>query len=93
MGLKESNQTKFAAHPLELELFYTIINEFLLSGLKQLLTWDSPLYRKRVVNFAKNIVFLYLELFFTIANSVDPDEMQHGVAFQFSIWVFSVCKS
>ena len=49
MGLKESNQTKFAAHPLELELLYTIINEFLLSGLKQLLTWDSPFYRKRGV--------------------------------------------
>ena len=31
----------------------------------------------------ENIVFLYLELFFTIANSVDPGEMQHDVAFQF----------
>ena len=30
-----------------------------------------------------NIIFLYLELFFTIANSVDPGEMQHDVAFKF----------
>ena len=33
------------------------------------------------MNFSKNIVFLYLELFFTITNSVDPDEMLHDVAF------------
>ena len=61
-----------------------IINEFLLSGLKQLRTWDSPLYGKRVSGkLFLNIVFLYLELFFTTANSVDPGEMQHDVVFQF----------
>ena len=33
------------------------------------------------VNFSKNIVFLFLELIFTITNSVDPDEMLRDVAF------------
>ena len=33
--LKKSNQTKFAAHPLELKLLYFYF--------QKLLTWDSPL--------------------------------------------------
>ena len=84
MGLNE--QTKQSSQLILFNFnFCIIINEFLLSGLKQLRTWDSPLYGKKRVSgkLFKNIVYLYLELFFTIANSVDPGEMQHDVAFQF----------
>ena len=29
----------------------------------------------------KNIVFFYLDIFFDLTNSVDPDEMLHNAAF------------
>ena len=44
----------------------------------------------------KDIVLFCLKIFFTLTNSVDPDEMQHYAAFYFMlhfIWVFTVCKS
>ena len=29
----------------------------------------------------KNIIFVYLKIFFTFTNSIDPEEMQHNAAF------------
>ena len=82
MDLK--NLTKQSSQLILLNFnFCMIINEFLLSGLKQLRTWDSPLEKRVSGKLFLNIVFLYLELFFTTANSVDPGEMQHDVVFQF----------
>ena len=48
-----------------------------------LLAWDDALYTLRVTgyDFQKNIVFLSLKIDFDLANSADPDEMPHYVAF------------
>ena len=48
------------------------------------LPWDGPLYIYQGVtgyNFQIKIVFLSLKMDFVKANSTDPDEMQHHVAF------------
>ena len=52
-------------------------------------TCYGPLYVSRGVRllFEENNVFFYLKIFFTLTNSVDPDEMRH-----FSL-VFTVCKN
>ena len=36
-------------------------------------------------NIPKNIVFFCLKIFFTLSNSVDPDEMQHYAAFHLGL--------
>ena len=41
-------------------------------------TWDIPLY-------ISSIVWLYLKIFFTLKNSVDPDEMSDKVAFHLGL--------
>ena len=50
-------------------------------------TWDNPLYISRVTcyKFQKNIVFLYEDLFFTLTNNVDSDEMPNTVAFHLGL--------
>ena len=52
--------------------------------------WDSPLYISRGVRlyFSKHIVFFCLKIFFTFTNNVDPDEMQHYVAFHLALHCF-----
>ena len=57
-----------------------------------LLVWyntlgDSPLYTSRGIGLYKKMHFFCLKIFFTLTNSVDPDEMSHF------FWVFTVCKS
>ena len=48
-----------------------------------LLCQDGALYilRGHRLKFPKNIVFLSLKIDFVLANSADPDEMLHNVAF------------
>ena len=41
-------------------------------------------------NFPNNSIFLSLKIVFVLANSADPDEMPHYVAFHL---VFAVCQS
>ena len=38
------------------------------------------------MSFKKKIVFFCLKIFFTLTNSVDPDEMQHYAAFHLGLY-------
>ena len=53
--------------------------------------WDWPYYivRGHRSAFPNSDFFLFLWIVFTIANSVDPDEMPHHVAFHLGIHCLS----